>query len=85
MNGSSRPDWATAKVRMYLATCWYGVEHGNPCPSMLGVRWWDDYLLVACSWFHNYAVQPFFTDAGFPMRVLETYEGFDADAFVEGG
>lgn len=81
---SCRPPWATAKVRMYLAKCWYGMEKDRMYPSMLGVHWWDDYLLVACTWFHNWFVAPFFSYVGFPMKVLEIYEGFDAQAFAEG-
>ncbi|AAS95990.1 hypothetical protein [Nitratidesulfovibrio vulgaris] len=85
MSGSSHPEWATAKVRVYFATCWYGIEGEQHGPSLLGVRWWDDHLLTACTWFHNYFVQPFFPDEGFPIRVVETYEGFDVAAFMEGG
>lgn len=70
---SKRPEWATAKVRFYLAMCWYGQEVGQPCPSMQGVRWWDDYLLVACTWLHDYFVQPFCEQEGFPLRIVEQY------------
>jgi hypothetical protein len=78
-----RPEWATAKIRMYFATCWYGVEDNQEGPSIEGLHWWDDLLLVVCTWFHQFFVQPFFEREGFPFRVLETYEGFDMSEIDE--
>ena len=70
----SKPEWATAKVRFYLATCWYG---GGDCPDVEGINWFHDKMLDACTLFHNWFVQPFFERDGFPFRVLEIYDGFD--------
>lgn len=70
---SKYPEWATAKVRFYLATCWFGVEGDEDCPSLEGLRWWDDLLLVVCTWFHNWFVQPLCEDEGFPLRLVEAY------------
>lgn len=70
MPGVHRPEWATAKVRFHLATCWYG-EDGDGC-ALEGVRWWDDALIMFSTWFHNWFVAPF-RDEGFPIIVLEEY------------
>lgn len=67
-----RPKWAKMKVRMYLATCWSsGIEEG---PTMVGVNWFNDKLLMACVWFHNWFVQPFFEQVGFPYTILEIHD-----------
>ena len=65
-----RPEWATAKVRMHLATCWYG-EHGDET-ILCGVHWWDDVLMTISTWIHNMLVAPF-DDRGFHLYLIETY------------
>ena len=72
-----RPEWATAKVRLHLATCWYGVEEqdefGNEGCTLEGVHFWDDWLLSFSTFFHFIAVAPF-NDSGFPIKFLEVYD-----------
>ncbi len=71
---SKRPEWAHAKVRFYFATCWVS-SLDDECPDMAGINWFHDKLLIACTWFHNFFVQPFCPDnVGFPMRILEVYD-----------
>ena len=71
-----RPDWAVAKVKMYWATLWMGIDDKDASGCVLkGVHFWDDWLLMAAIFFHNYFIAPFQTDTeGFPLKVLEEYE-----------
>lgn len=67
------PDWAEAKIRFYLATCW-AADIDTYCPEILGINWMHDKLFFACACFHRLLVQPFFPDReGFPFTVLEVY------------
>ena len=74
----SRPKNAQAYVRFYLALCWMWMA--EDAPVLTGVHWWDDWLLKACVWFHNWFVAPFqpmlpdAPDAGFPIVVIEVYD-----------
>ncbi len=67
-----RPKWATMKIRFYLATCW--CSRDEDCPDIQGINWFNDKLLFFCVWFHNWFVQPFFENSGFPFTILEIYE-----------
>ena len=71
-----RPEWATAKIRMHLATCWYAEEvddEGEEGCKLEGVHFWDDWLLLFSAYFHQRFVNPF-NESGFPIKFLETYE-----------
>lgn len=72
-----RPEWATAKVRFHLATCWYSNEEpddeGNEGCMLEGVHFWDNWLLSFSAFFHQCFVFPF-NESGFPIKFLEVYE-----------
>lgn len=61
------------KVKFYFATCWCSSIY-DECPDMQGVNWFNDKLMFICVWFHNWFVQPFFEQPGFPIRVIKIYE-----------
>lgn len=68
-----RPKWATMKIRFYFSVCWAATD-ANGGLIIEGVNWLHDQLLFFCAWFHNYFVQPFFETAGFPIKIIKTYE-----------
>lgn len=73
----SRPKHAQALVRVYLAKCWLWQNAWNEPPVLAGVHFWDDWLLMACTWFHNFFVEPFRSERfqeGFPIVILEIYD-----------
>lgn len=68
-----KPEWAQAKVRFGLATCWAGVVDGED--NMQGVNWLHDGLFFFSAWFFNHLVFPFIEDVpGFPVRIIELYD-----------
>lgn len=74
-----KPDWAVAKVKIYFATCWID-SLTSDLPTICGVNWFNDQLLMVCCFFHNYFVAPLMNEAtGFPIRVLEEYEDETSD------
>lgn len=72
----NRPEWAKAKVRLHLATCWMGIDEDG-IPLIQGVNWFNDSVLLPISTFiHKCLIAPF-RDEGFPFRIIEQYEAFD--------
>lgn len=74
----NRPEWAKAKVKLHLATCWMGIDDEiADMPLLCGVNWFQDHILLPISVFiHNFLVAPF-RDEGFPIRIIEEYDGFE--------
>ena len=71
----NRPEWVKAKVRLHLATCWLGFD--EDMPTVQGINWFNDSILLPLSvFFHNYFITPFL-DAEFPIKVIEEYEDID--------
>jgi hypothetical protein len=74
-----RPEWAQAKVRLGIATCWAAFE-GDGGLTMCGTNWFSDALLWFSTAFFNYCVFPFCEEVpGFPIRVIEIYDEDLAD------
>lgn len=70
----TKPLWAKAKVRLHLATCYMGYDKEFDMPSLQGINWINDRILLPLSIFiHNYFVAPFL-DYGFPIIIIEEYE-----------
>ncbi len=72
-NDEGRPDWAEAKVRLYFARCWWGSGEDG-VPLVEGISPFHDWLLMHLDmWIHNWLVQPFFAEEGFPFKLIEQY------------
>lgn len=73
MKKPHRPEWAQAKVRLYFSRCWYGMDKDG-VPLVKGINRFHDWLLLNVDInIHNWLIQPFFYDEGFPFRVIEYY------------
>lgn len=72
----NRPEWATAKIKFYLAKAW-AADLDTECPTVKGINWFHDIIFLFCAWYHNIFVQPFSDLEGFPFQVLELYEPLD--------
>lgn len=72
----NKPKWAMAKVRLHLATCYMGHDEELDMPTLQGINWFNDRMLLPFSvFFHNYFVQPFHPEiTAFKIKVIEEYE-----------
>lgn len=69
-----RPEWARFEVRLYFSRCWLG-EDENGVPTAQGVTTFHDFLLRYVDVpIHQWFIQPFFREEGFPFRILKEYE-----------
>lgn len=81
------PDWAQARVKFMLATCWMG---NVDCPLVEGVNWRDRMMLAVCEllwiavdWLSWFVVRVMFGHEYEPVpmayHVLDVYEGWEGE------